>query len=319
MPSVLVVIPTYNRSGLLRKALLSLLQARHPAGLDIAILVVDNNSRDDTHAVVDEISSTAPVPVRYFFEVRQSLSCARNAGIRACHSDLLAFIDDDEEVEPHWFEVILREFTDPATQFIGGPYFAGASLTLPDWLPPDYPAVIGIHRPRPRAALDAAFTGNLNGGNAVFRRSVFDRVGLYSTELGRSGKGLLSEEDAELFRRIVAANLHGIFVPDLIIFHHVPPERLTPRYHRRWCFWRGVSQGILARKAQQEPVPHLLGVPRYRLGRALRTLTHLVAHPTPTLSSQRLNSELSLWDLAGFVYGRFFIRVERIYQPVKQS
>ncbi len=325
MPTLDVIVPTYNRGDLLREALLSLLRATVPPGLDIAITVVDNNSRDHTRAVVEDlIAQTAPTgkpPIRYLLETRQSSSFARNAGIESSHADLIGFIDDDEQVDPRWFEVIAREFADPTTDFIGGPYFAGDDLPLPAWLPPDYPAVIGIMKPRPRGIFGSTFTGNLNGGNSVFRRAVFSRVGLYSPHLGRSGKGLLSEEDAELYSRIRAAGLHGVFVPELVIFHHIPADRLTHHYHRRWCFWRGVSQGLLSRSSSgsdrpREPVPHLLGIPRYRLGRAAHTAVGLLTRRWRTDACRRFNAELSLWDLAGFLYGRFFVRINRFYQPL---
>ena len=314
MPSLDVVIPTYNRSALLSRALHSLLRARVPSELQISILVIDNNSVDDTRSVVESIARSARLPVRYLSEARQSSSFARNAGILSSHADLIGFIDDDEEVDNQWFEVIAREFADPATEFIGGPYYADPSLVLPDWLPCDYPAVIGIMQPRPRGVFGSTFTGNLNGGNSVFRRHIFEQVGLYSTELGRGARALLSEEDAELYRRVRAAGHHGIFVPDLVIIHHIPPERLTVRYHRRWCFWRGVSQGVLARRHQQEPVRHLLGIPRYRIGRSVRAAVRLVLPFRRRSSAQRLNAELGIWDLAGFLFGRFFVRIDRFYQ-----
>ena len=175
-------------------------------------------------------------------------------------------------------------------------------------------------QPRPRGIFGTTFAGNLNGGNSVFRHHVFDRVGLYSPHLGRSGKGLLSEEDAELYSRIRAANLHGLYIPELIIFHHIPPERLTHRYHRRWCLWRGVSQGVLSRtaaEADREPVPHLLGIPRYRLGRAASTLVGLATRRWGRQPNLRFNAELGLWDLAGFLYGRFLVRIDRFYQTAK--
>ncbi len=317
MLSLDVIIPTFNRSALLKAALHSLLRASAPPTLQINLIVVDNNSTDDTRSVVETIAASAALPVRYLSETRQSSSFARNTGILASHADLIGFIDDDEEVDPQWFEVIAREFADLATDFIGGPYYADAALVLPDWLPCDYPAVIGIMQPRPRGVFGSSFTGNLNGGNSVFRRHVFEQVGLYSTELGRGAKALLSEEDAELYGRVRAQGHHGIFVPDLVIIHHIPPERLTIRYHRRWCFWRGVSQGLLARRHQQEPVRHLLGIPRYRIGRSARAVLRLAQPFSGHSSAQRLNEELGIWDLAGYLYGRFAVRIERFYQAAR--
>ncbi len=309
-----VVVPTYNRSQLLRRTIASLQKAVVPPGLEVGILIVDNNSSDDTAAVVEEMRQTAKIPTSYFRERKQGLSHARNAGIAACKGDLVAFIDDDEEVAETWYEVVQREFQDGATEFIGGPYLANWAAPAPSWLPLGYHAVIGVVDPKPRAIMDAAFSGNLMGGNAVIRRGVFDRVGTYSGKLGRSGKGLLSEEDAEFYRRLLAAGVRGFHAPDLIIYHYIPVERLTRSYHRRWCYWRGVSQGVLDRDLR-EPVPYTFGLPRYRIGRALQGLVAWVKYSVRQLNAAKaFAAELTLWDLGGFIHGKHFARIERYYE-----
>ena len=308
-----VVVPTYNRSGLLRLTIASLFAGERPDDLEITILIIDNNSKDDTEQVVRGLQANAPLPLRYIRETKQGLSNARNAGIAAGHSELVGFIDDDEEIEPHWYQVISREFSDPSVDFIGGPYLANWVTKAPSWLPPGYHAAIGHVPPKPRSSFGPDFGGNLMGGNAVMRRTVFDRVGTYSTRLGRSGKGLLSEEDAEFCRRLESASIRGMYVPDLAIRHYIAPERLTRRYHRRWVYWRAVSQGVLDRELQ-EPVPYLFGIPRYKVARSLRcTLAypvHLLLNRNPGIA---FADELAVWDLFGFIYGKHFIHIEGFY------
>lgn len=132
-PKLDVIVPTYNRETLLRKTLDSFAAAILPPDLDIAIVVVDNNSVDGTEAMVLQLQSTFPLTLRYQRETKQGLSHSRNGGITASSADLVAFIDDDEEIDPHWFQVIAREFADPAVQFIGGPYDANWVTPTPDW------------------------------------------------------------------------------------------------------------------------------------------------------------------------------------------
>ena len=308
-----VVVPTYNRSHLLRVALESLLKAPVPAELDVTIIVADNNSSDDTAAVVQEIQARAPLPLHYVRETRQGSSNARNAGIAAGSGDIIGFIDDDEEIHPDWYTVAAREFANPEIHFIGGPCLGNWVSARPDWLPPGYHSAIGVIPPKPRALFNEHFSGILMGGNSVLRRSVFERVGLYAPHLGRSGNGLLSEEDAEFYRRVRAANILGMYVPDLAIYHYIDPERLTRRYHRRWVYWRAVSQGVLDRDLQ-EPLPYLLGVPRYRVGRALRNLLAIPKHALSKGSKgQVFSDELAAWDLFGFIYGKHFAHVGHLY------
>ena len=313
-----VVVPTYNRSDLLQRTIASLLRAPIPAGLDVTIVVVDNNSKDDTEQVVRDLIAKAERPLLYVKELSQGSSSARNAGITAGTGNLIGFIDDDEEIHEDWYNVVAREFADKQTQFIGGPYLANWGAPAPAWLPPGYHAAIGVVAPKPRSAFGGDFPGNLMGGNAVIRREVFARVGMYSLKLGRSDKGLLSDEDSEFYSRLSDAGIHGMYVPDLMIYHYIPASRLTRNYHRRWCYWRGVSKGVLDRDVK-EPVAYFLGVPRHKIGSALKCmLLWPVSILKPGESGKAFSYELASWDLLGFVYGRYFFNIGKFYGKQSQ-
>lgn len=299
-----VVIPTYNRSSLLPKALGSLLNARIPPGLDVRIIAVDNNSTDDTKAVITEAADRSNGRVRYVFEKRQGRSPALNAGIAVATGDLIGFIDDDEEVDEAWYETILAAFTQHDVDFIGGPYVPRFESDVPSWLPKSHTAVVGIVDGGDKVVpFDASYPGILMGGNAVFTRATLERVGPYSTALGRSGTRLLSCEDEDMYQRLMAAGARGLYLPQLIVYHFIPRERLTKRYHRSWCFWQSVSSAVLDR-IRPQPIPYVMGVPRYFYGRALRGILKLANRKPDT----RFSSELSLWELAGFFYGKHFYR-----------
>ena len=299
-----VVIPTYNRSGLLKQALDSLLRAPVPRELTVNIIVVDNNSKDDTKAVVSQYAQASNGRVSYVFEKQQGRSPALNAGIAAATGDLVGFIDDDEEIDASWYETILAAFKNSEVDFIGGPYLPRFEGEVPGWLPKEYGAVVGIVDGGDKEVpFDDAYPGILMGGNAVFRREVLQRVGPYSTALGRSGKRLLSCEDEDMYERLQAAGARGMYLPQLIVYHFIPRERLTKRYHRSWCFWQSVSMAVLDR-IRPKPVAYVWGVPRYFYGRALRGMLRLAN----LRQSERFSHELPLWELAGFFYGKHFYR-----------
>src|SRR5215217_8298960 len=302
-----VVIPTYNRSTLLRKALSSLLNARVPPALDVHIIPVDNNSTDDTKAVITEIAEQSKGRVSYVFEKQQGRSPALNAGVAASTADLIGFIDDDEEIDQSWYETILPAFTTNDVDFIGGPYVPRFESEVPEWLPKDYTAVVGIVDGGDKVVpFDESYPGILMGGNAVFRREVLERVGPYSASLGRSGTRLLSCEDEDMYQRLRAAGARGLYLPQLIVYHFIPHERLTKKYHRSWCFWQSVSSAVLDR-IRPKPVAYVWGVPRYFYGRALRGMLRL-ANLRDREPATRFSNELSLWELAGFFYGKHFYR-----------
>ena len=135
---VSVIIPTYNRATLLKRTLESLLSAQQPIGLNVQITVVDNNSSDDTCQVITsykERFARVGLSLRYLFETRQGRSYALNCGIAGTAGALIGLIDDDEEVDPHWFACVNAVFQRPDIDFIGGPCKPRWSQVAPAWLP----------------------------------------------------------------------------------------------------------------------------------------------------------------------------------------
>jgi glucosyl-dolichyl phosphate glucuronosyltransferase len=305
-----VLMATYNRSALLTRALESLLAAEWPAACDVIVTVIDNRSTDDTRTVVESFVPRFDGRLAYLYESRAGRSHALNTGIAATRGELVAMIDDDEEVDRCWLLTIAKAFEDPATDFIGGPYVPRWGGERPAWLGTAYKSAVGWVDGGPRIAqYGPGFEGMLMGGNAVIRRSVLNRVGPYAADVGRSSDGrLLSCEDRDMFNRLLAAGAKGFYRPDLVILHYVPPERLTKRYFRRWSFWHGVSLGVLDRRGPAS-VPYLLGVPRYMFGVALRAAIDSARRAFAIREPARaFNNELAWWDLVGFFYGKHVYR-----------
>jgi glycosyltransferase involved in cell wall biosynthesis len=314
-----VLIPTHNREELLPRALESLLKAERPDRLAVDVLVIDNRSTDSTRAIVESFMPRFEGHLHYTYESSPGRSHALNTGIAATRGDLVGMIDDDEEVDRRWLLTIAAAFEDPGTDFIGGPYLPRWGGERPSWVGTAYGSAIGwAECGQSIQQFGPAFNAMLMGGNAVIRRSVLERVGQYSVDLGRTpGTRLLSCEDEDMFGRLMAIGARGFYRPDLIIHHYVFPERLTKKYFRRWCFWRGVSLGVLDRR-RPAPVRYLLGVPRYMIGSAIRgtidTIRRLFKHRDPARIFQ---SELAWWDLAGFLYGKHVYRIGEFFRRIR--
>lgn len=308
-----VIVATYNRKELLDRNLASLLAAPIPAGLDVRVTVADNNSNDGTAELVHEWQPRFNGRLDYLFEPVQGKSKALNTAIAATDSDLVATIDDDEEVEVTWFETIAENFSDPSVDYIGGPCLPRWEAESPDWLPENYRGVVGwVEGGSVRVPFDDDFPGMLMGGNAVMRREILDKVGGFSTALGRTDTRLLSGEDEDLYQRLRAIDARGYFIPELVIHHFVPRARLTRRYFRKWCFWRGVSQGLMDRD-RRAPVKYMLGIPRWLFGTAARgagiKLKGLL--PASRDGARAFGGELDVITLMGFFYGKHWYRPER--------
>jgi glucosyl-dolichyl phosphate glucuronosyltransferase len=303
-----VIVPTYNRQDLLPLSLNSLFAAEIPAGLAVSITVVDNNSTDGTRQVIESFKERFADRIQYCFERQQGRSHALNTGINATSGDLVGIIDDDEEVDRNWINAAFEAFTTKDLDFIGGPYIPHWSITPPAWLPREYGGVVGwVDGGDKEVPFDRNYPGILMGGNVVLKRSILEKVGLYTTWLGRTDKGLLTGEDEELYGRLLASGAKGMYLPQMMIYHHITPERLTKSYFRRWCFWRGVSLGLLDR-TRKLPVPYLFGIPRWHYRKAVQgmvsTMRHLVVKPQNP--ARAFAAELGIWDWLGLVYGRHF-------------
>src|SRR5262245_30253525 len=104
MSGISIIIPTYNRAGLLKGTLESVQSLRIPQGWRAEVVVVDNNSTDQTAMVVAETDKMERIPIRCVIEPRQGTSNARNRGILESTFSDLVFFDDDVMVDPDWLE-----------------------------------------------------------------------------------------------------------------------------------------------------------------------------------------------------------------------
>lgn len=98
--SVSVLICTYNRAPRLARTLDTFARLPPPRSYAADVVVVDNNSTDDTAAVIEDVSRRSAIPFRYAFEPRQGKGFALNAGLALARGDVLALTDDDVRPEP---------------------------------------------------------------------------------------------------------------------------------------------------------------------------------------------------------------------------
>src|SRR5271154_1000419 len=136
---ITIILCTFNRSRSLAKALESAAKSKVPDSVEWEVLVVDNNSRDETCAVVEKLCRQHPGRFRYLFEPRQGLCQARNSGIREAEGDILAFMDDDVTVEPTWLQNLTANLQDGGWAGAGGRILPERDFSPPRWLSLDGP------------------------------------------------------------------------------------------------------------------------------------------------------------------------------------
>jgi glycosyltransferase involved in cell wall biosynthesis len=231
--AISVVICTYNRARGLAKALGALLA--QTGGVEYEVIVVDNNSTDETKDVIaSQLGRSGRL--KYRFEGRQGLPYARNTGVIAAAAPIIAFTDDDVRVGPDWVETIKRTFdAHPGVDMIGGRVRPVWPSAVPSWITRRQlgPFALGERGDAPVRVSAANAAPCLVGANFAFRRAVFERVGLFDP-------AFIKSQDREIQLRLWRTGGVGLYVPDLAIAVDIPEQRLTKRYFRDWYTTYGV-------------------------------------------------------------------------------
>ena len=306
IPRISVVLPTYNRAADLERAVDSVLQQTADAR-EYEVIVVDNNSTDDTAQVLDRLQTRYPGRLRTVVERMQGVSHARNAGIATALAPIVAFFDDDVRVAPNWIETIIRVFRDnPGTDVIGGKVLPDWTAPPPGWLTPAHWAPLALQDFGDRPMLMSARNPRcLISANLACRKSLFDRIGGFSPVFQRVKDGIGSLEDGEWTRRLWDAGLSGLYVPQLVTSTDVPGDRLTRDYHRRWHSGHGRFYALLrAPEIETSTVGSLWGVPAHLYRSSLTAFAHWASDMLRGRPDEAFAHEVKLRFFRGFLRQR---------------
>jgi glycosyltransferase involved in cell wall biosynthesis len=309
--SVTILICTYNRAALLRETLAAMQAMTPPPDCRVEILIVDNNSTDDTAAAIAE-HATGRFAVRPLVERKQGKSFALNAGLAQATGDVIALTDDDVLPSIDWLARIVAAFRERDVTFVFG-------KVLPRWEtvpPPEIllgeardiwgPLALVDYGDEPADYLATSAGQRLPiGANLSFARSALQTIGGWRNDLGKVNNTLISGEDHEVFMRLRRFELFaGYYDPANAVRHFVPASRLTRSYFRRWFFWHGRTSALMLDDLYGEldltRVPFVLGLPRFLWRQVLHQVwCWLRTRPADGLTS--LTEELRLVKCAGLI------------------
>ncbi len=213
--------------------------AQAPPPLEV-IVVVDHND-----ALAARLRERLPETVTIVAnEGERGLSSARNTAIVRANGEVVVFLDDDAIPRPGWLATLLDAFSDPGVVGAGGKAVPHWQHQQPGWLPEAFLWVVGCsYQGQP----DAGPVRNPLGCNMAFRAEVFERAGLFDTQIGRLGSRPLGCEETELCIR-AARELPGtqfVLVQGAEIDHWVPQVRGRPGYLVRRCYYEGISKALV--------------------------------------------------------------------------
>lgn len=309
-----VIICTRNRCKTLAVALSSLDASVVPDGINWEVLVVDNNSSDETRAICERFITKTPGRFRYLFEAKQGKTNALNAGIDQTQSELLALTDDDVTVDPHWVAAIYDAFQRFDCAAIGGRIVPIWNCKKPSWVSLDgpfhHPGFSGIvHFDKGDRPCVLSKT-TVVGANMALRKSIVEKYGPYRNDLNRIND-LLGGEDTEYCRRLLQAGERIIYLPQAIIYHPVEKYRTTRKYIQSFTFHSGrwtVRVGGIP-----EGTKRCFGVPRYLLPIALK---HCAKWMASVGTQRRFFNKLELCHTLGqMVEGKRWIQSHQVQRP----
>ncbi len=268
-----VIIVTYNRCQSLAKTLESVAGSLLPKSVEWEVLVVDNNSTDQTRQIVEDFRVSHSGRFRYLREPNPGKSYGLNAGIVASRGDILAFIDDDVTVESTWLQNLTAVLLSGEWAGAGGRILLDRNFAPPSWLALDGPWNMG--------GMLAGFDlgdkpGELHeapyGTNMAFHKRLFEKHGLFRTDLGPSPNREIPRpnEDTEFGRRLLAAGERLYYAPSAVVHHPVPQERLKREYFLAW--WFDYGRARTREKGKGAPV---WGIRRHFFSIPAMITTHL--------------------------------------------
>jgi glycosyltransferase involved in cell wall biosynthesis len=293
-----VIICTCNRSASLKRTLGSITKSFIPENLDWELVIVDNNSKDNTEEVVKSFQDHSSFRILSVKEERQGLSFARNRGICESKGRLIAFTDDDVVVEPGWIGAVVKTFREYDVQCIGGKILPVWEKPVPAWLSEELYGCLAL--------LDY---GNvplfLNkpliwGANFAVRAAAFETYGLFSTDRGRRPDKLYSGEESYFMCNLLEGGESILYMPNAIVHHCISEKRMRKMYFRRWRFHYGELHGLLL----DRPYENLLGYPDYTVRKFKNDIAGFLGNLL-TLNKEYFVHELRVIESLGFMIGRF--------------
>jgi glycosyltransferase involved in cell wall biosynthesis len=290
-----VIICTYNRYGSLQNTLKSLINQRTDGVFDYEVLVIDNNSSDSTHNVVNSFLDKFNGRLKYAFEPRQGKSYALNRGVELACGDIVITTDDDCIVHKDWLYYIIDTFRRNNADLVGGKILPYWPCKPPKWI--YYSYIIGklsLLNFGDSEIRILSRNQDFNGCNMGFKKDELVKAGLFNINLGRKGTQLLAGEETELFYKFFDSGKIIYYQPNAVIYHTILPERFKKSFFRKRCFDGGKT--VVRLKKVPNTGPLLFNIPLY------------------IVKSILLNSGLWLKNIFLFnIERRFFYELEMAY------
>ncbi|HXG85357.1 MAG TPA: glycosyltransferase family 2 protein [Pyrinomonadaceae bacterium] len=206
-----VIVPTHNRADALQKTLNNLLFQDFEGRWEV--VVVNNNSTDDTNEVVRSVQAEFPVPLHLFHEKIPGPAAARNCGVKKSAGEFIVFIDNDILVEPDFVRQRVKIIEEnPGCWFVGKVVNPKELRETPFGRYRD-----DLHQNSFRNFPSDCFTETsaATGQDWAMRKKEFIKIGGFDEDFS-----IASCEDAELALRARQNGIRNLFNPKNVVVHN---------------------------------------------------------------------------------------------------
>jgi glycosyltransferase involved in cell wall biosynthesis len=246
-PAVTVIMPTFRRPSSLGRALASL-AAQEAPGLSWELVLVDNDDPPGAEAVFGELAEAFSIAARLVRERKRGSAHARNLGIAESRGGIVAMIDDDVVAAPDWLATLVEPIIAGRCDATGGRVILDPTVVRPRWYDEERVGPYLTHFDPSRTERTLEEGEYVLTANAAWRAEPLRETGGFDPALGpRDGRPIVND-DVLLSRRFQAVGGRMRYVPEAVVVHELPPERL-----RRWdllrrVYYFGRSEWIMERE-----------------------------------------------------------------------
>ncbi|HEY2647185.1 MAG TPA: glycosyltransferase [Candidatus Acidoferrales bacterium] len=215
---VIICVATFRRPEQLKLLLASLRDlAMTETRVNIEVMVVDNDANESARSLCE--TAVLPWPLQYFVEPRRGIAQVRNAAVKhSAGEDWVAFVDDDEIVEPQWLDNLIRAQQKFHADIVAGPVVPEYRTGVPKWFIQS--GILVRHRfptgSRPKSP---------GTGNVLINAEVFHKIGSFDERFGLTGG-----EDSEFFMRAAGAGFKIIWCDEAVAHESIGPDRAGLAY-----------------------------------------------------------------------------------------
>tara|TARA_B110001469_G_C9648771_1_gene329868 strand:+ start:9789 stop:10835 length:1047 start_codon:yes stop_codon:yes gene_type:complete len=248
------IVCSYNGAERMESTLKAIAKQSKLDEFEIEVIVVDNNSTDQTFEISQSLFSELNLKGEVLREVKQGKRFALDLGIRRASYEIVAIIDDDNIVYQDYFSKIYMVFySQPTVGFCGTATELVTDLErVPKWWP-DHQKLYAVgSQYSSNGFIDEMSGATVWGAGMAFRRRIwFDAYGRYkSSLLGRNSINLVAGEDSELCFIAILMGWRGYYLAEEYIGHYMPASRLTEDYLLRLS--RSMGAGGIKNKVLSE-------------------------------------------------------------------